>query len=58
MIGDHSLFIREDAVQRAWEIVTPVLEHPSPLHVYPPGTWGPDAAGELIVPRHWHTRSV
>jgi glucose-6-phosphate 1-dehydrogenase len=58
MIGDHSLFIREDAVDRAWEIVTPVLEHPPSLHLYPDGSWGPDATEELIAPRHWHTKSV
>ena len=28
MTGDHTLFTREDGVERAWEIVTPILEQP------------------------------
>ena len=56
MEGDHTLFTREDGVERSWEIVTPALEHPSPLQPYAPGTWGPVAADELIAPRHWHLR--
>ncbi|HYT38213.1 MAG TPA: glucose-6-phosphate dehydrogenase, partial [Acidimicrobiia bacterium] len=34
MVGDPTLFIRQDAVERAWEIVTPLIEHPGPLHRY------------------------
>jgi glucose-6-phosphate 1-dehydrogenase len=56
MAGDHTLFTREDGVDRAWEIVTPVLEDPGPICTYEPGTWGPHEADELISPRHWHLR--
>jgi glucose-6-phosphate 1-dehydrogenase len=56
MEGDHTLFTREDAVDRSWEIVTPLLQHPSPLQTYAPETWGPVAADELIAPRRWHLR--
>jgi glucose-6-phosphate 1-dehydrogenase len=57
MDGDQTLFNREDAVERAWEIVAPVLEQPPPLFFYRAGTWGPAQADELIAPHHWHLRT-
>jgi glucose-6-phosphate 1-dehydrogenase len=54
MRGDHSLFIRQDGVERAWEILEPVLERPTPVCTYEKGTWGPPEADELIAPRKWH----
>jgi glucose-6-phosphate 1-dehydrogenase len=57
MDGDPTLFTREDSVERAWEIVTPALEHPSPLFFYRPGSWGPAQADELIEPNRWHLRT-
>jgi glucose-6-phosphate 1-dehydrogenase len=56
MAGDHTLFTRADGVERAWEVVAPLLEHPSPLRTYEPGTWGPAEADDLIAPRRWHVR--
>jgi glucose-6-phosphate 1-dehydrogenase len=53
MCGDRTLFIREDGVERAWEIVEPVLRSPPPLSSYPAGTWGPEEADRLIAPRAW-----
>ena len=55
MAGDQTLFLREDAVERSWEIVAPVLEASGTVHSYAAGTWGPSAAGDLIGPRVWHT---
>jgi glucose-6-phosphate 1-dehydrogenase len=63
MVGDPTLFIRQDAVERAWEIVTPLIEHPAPLHRYPAGSaaawteyeagqWS-NAAAHFIAPRQW-----
>ncbi|MGZ8603022.1 MAG: glucose-6-phosphate dehydrogenase [Actinomycetota bacterium] len=57
MDGDHTLFTREDGVERAWEIVTPMLEQPSPLFFYKQGSWGPAQSDELIEPNHWHLRT-
>jgi glucose-6-phosphate 1-dehydrogenase len=53
MEGDHTLFLREDAVDRAWELLQPILENPGPVLPYEPGSWGPQAADELILPHHW-----
>jgi len=53
MAGDQTLFLREDAVERSWEIVAPVLDSSATVHPYAAGTWGPSAAGELIAPRAW-----
>jgi glucose-6-phosphate 1-dehydrogenase len=54
MEGDHTLFTREDGVERSWEIVADVLANPGPVHPYPAGSWGPHEADELIAPRQWH----
>jgi glucose-6-phosphate 1-dehydrogenase len=53
MIGDASLFTRDDEVERAWEIVDPIRRawesgEGGPLHFYGAGTWGPPAADELL----------
>ncbi len=37
MVGDRTLFTRQDGVERAWEIVEPALEHLAPLCSYEPG---------------------
>ena len=57
MNGDRTLFTRQDGVERAWEIVTPALEQPSPLFFYEQGSWGPAQADELLAPHHWHLRT-
>ena len=54
MAGDQTLFLREDAIERSWEIVAPILDSSETVHTYAAGTWGPSAAHELIAPRTWH----
>ena len=54
MEGDHTLFLREDEVERAWEVLMPVLDAPPEVEPYEPGTWGPREAEALVLPRHWH----
>jgi glucose-6-phosphate 1-dehydrogenase len=56
MAGDQTLFLREDAVERSWEIVAPVLDATGTPHPYAAGTWGPGAADALIAPRAWQLR--
>lgn len=46
MRGDPTLFTREDAVLEAWRIVDPLLSISPELHLYEPGSNGPDAAGD------------
>ncbi len=52
--GDHTLFIREDEVERGWTVVQPVLDNPPPLVRYRAGSWGPAEAEALVSPMHWH----
>jgi glucose-6-phosphate 1-dehydrogenase len=47
MAGDATLFAREDGVEAAWEVVEPVLDDPTPVLEYTPGTWGPPEADAL-----------
>ena len=55
MAGDGALFTREDAVEAAWAVVEPVLTTHRPARLYPPGSWGPKEADDLIAPDgHWH----
>ena len=51
MASDQTLFLREDGVERSWEIVAPVLDSHDSVHPYAAGTWGPSAADDLIAPR-------
>ena len=48
MMGDATLFARQDVVEAAWAIVDPVLNVPTPLATYECGSWGPPDAKGLI----------
>lgn len=50
MVGDKRLFARGDQVDRAWEIVQPVLGAPIPVVRYPYGAPTPEAHGDLGAP--------
>jgi glucose-6-phosphate 1-dehydrogenase len=53
--GNPARFAREDGVEEAWRIVAPLVEQPGPVHLYEPGSWGPDDAKKLFgVERVWH----
>ena len=58
MEGDHTLFLRQDVVERAWEILEPALALRSTPVRYEPGSWGPDDADLLIQPHRWHTHAT
>jgi glucose-6-phosphate 1-dehydrogenase len=49
MLGDTTLFARQDVVEAAWAIVDPVIHGPSPMYTYEPGTWGPKEADALAA---------
>lgn len=54
MLGDHTLFWREDAVELCWEYLTPILTQcegqtcAMPVAVYPAGSHGPQEAAALL----------
>jgi glucose-6-phosphate 1-dehydrogenase len=48
MIGDSTLFARQDEVEAAWAVVDPILKATTPAHEYAPGSWGPKVADDLI----------
>lgn len=48
MLGDATLFARQDVVEAAWAIVDPVIHGPSPMFDYEPGTWGPKESDRLV----------
>lgn len=64
MIGDMTLFHREDSVDASWEIVNPVLDvwsalPPRDFPDYEAGSWGPAAADKLLARdgREWENPS-
>jgi glucose-6-phosphate 1-dehydrogenase len=50
LAGDAALFARMDYVEEAWRIVDPVVAMRLPVREYEPGTWGPSARTEDVVP--------
>ena len=61
MRGDSTLFTRSDELESAWRFVTPVLDAIDggqlDPHPYQAGSWGPDAAAELLssAGRKWRS---
>jgi glucose-6-phosphate 1-dehydrogenase len=54
MLGDSTLFAREDEVFNSWRLLTPILEYwqknaPKDFPNYPSGSWGPKSAEEMIA---------
>ena len=54
LLGDASLFTRADEVEGAWARVTPIIEAwmdgpPPDFPNYEAGSWGPEAADELLA---------
>jgi glucose-6-phosphate 1-dehydrogenase len=58
LLGEPSLFPKNDEVELSWEILDPILKawqatgKPEP---YLAGTWGPDSAERMLARtgRHW-----
>lgn len=59
MLGDSTLFIRNDTIEISWSLLTPVLEvwekagsspEAGKLHPYKSGSWGPEEASKLLSP--------
>jgi glucose-6-phosphate 1-dehydrogenase len=52
--GDASLFSRADEVELAWKVMDPILRawegaDAPPLFFYPPGSWGPPEADQMLA---------
>jgi glucose-6-phosphate 1-dehydrogenase len=48
LIGDTTLFARQDEVEAAWAVVDPVLSVDSVPFEYTQGTWGPKESDDVI----------
>ena len=53
MVGDSTLFAREDYVEEAWRIVEPVLKKKTPVFQYAPNSWGPSEVERVTPPGGW-----
>ncbi|SHE27267.1 glucose-6-phosphate 1-dehydrogenase [Marinitoga hydrogenitolerans DSM 16785] len=58
LLGDQTLYVRNDVMEESWKLVTPILEYwknSDDLFYYPSGSWGPKEAFELIEKdnRNW-----
>jgi glucose-6-phosphate 1-dehydrogenase len=53
ILGDSTLFIRDDEVEGSWRIIDSIeagwAAGGPPLSMYPAGTWGPKEAAELLA---------
>jgi glucose-6-phosphate 1-dehydrogenase len=58
MVGDPTLFAREDYVEEAWRIVDPVLKQATPVYPYEPNTWGPAEIDRVTPPGGWQNPIV
>ena len=57
MLGDHTLFWRQDSVELCWGFLTPIIEEcdcpeqAERLYLYKAGSWGPQEAKKLLPGR-------
>jgi glucose-6-phosphate 1-dehydrogenase len=49
LIGNSTLFARQDGVEASWRIVQPLLDAPPPVQTYERGSWGPPDAAKLTT---------
>ena len=62
MLGDATLYTRQDMVEASWSVVQPILDtwaarKDDPFPNYAAGTWGPKASDEMLA-RRGHTWRV
>ncbi|MEZ5405343.1 MAG: glucose-6-phosphate dehydrogenase [Verrucomicrobiia bacterium] len=62
LVGDSTLFTRADEVKEAWRIVDSIQNQwqDQPMHTYVRGSWGPEAADQLMTceGNRWLTEEV
>jgi glucose-6-phosphate 1-dehydrogenase len=54
MIGDQTLFVEAEMVERSWRFIQSILDvwerdGREGLLTYPAGSWGPDAARQMLA---------
>ncbi len=49
LVGDSKRFTRQDGVEECWRVMQPLLDHPPPVHSYAKGSWGPEAAEDVLA---------
>jgi glucose-6-phosphate 1-dehydrogenase len=55
LIGNNIRSTRQDGIAQQWRIMQPLLDKPSPIQPYAPGSWGPEAAQKLAAASGgWH----
>ncbi len=59
--GDASLFVRSDGIEHSWQIIDPIIRgwqtaEAPPVVSYPRGSWGPQAADQLLAREDHHWR--
>jgi glucose-6-phosphate 1-dehydrogenase len=58
LVGDTTLFARQDYVEEAWRIVDPVLKKETPVYQYGPNTWGPSEAQQITPAGGWDNPAI
>jgi len=51
--GDRTLFTTASGIERLWEVSAPLLDNPSIVRPYAPGSWGPNQIHQLVAPFAW-----
>jgi glucose-6-phosphate 1-dehydrogenase len=55
LMGDAKRFTRQDSVDECWRVMQPLLDNPPPVHPYAKGSWGPEAADQILAGYgRWH----
>jgi glucose-6-phosphate 1-dehydrogenase len=50
--GNATRFATQKIIEGTWKALAPVLENPGPVHVYSPGSMGPEQADALTEGHH------
>ena len=64
LLGDQTLFVRNDAVEKSWRLFKPLIEawerndEETPLCFYPAFSEGPTEAEELLEGGSWSWRKI
>jgi len=48
LVGDTTVFTRQDSVEESWRVLQPLLDHPPPVLAYAQDSWGPAEGDKLL----------